>query len=152
MAIRGQLSFGGQALQRLERARGMRALAELGPDRARIADEETAVDVSAASLRLLVALVDQLSADAKLSKTSRRTDGRHRGDLAVASMKGDQRGDVDVRDAIAISEQKEVVVLDVLADCGDAPAGLGSLPRLREHHIPVFLRGRDRHGDVPLRL
>ena len=53
-------------------------------------------------------------------------------------MEGDQLGDVDVADAVAIGQAEGVVALNVLGHALEAPTGHGALSSVHQGHTPGF--------------
>src|ERR1700682_1628465 len=73
-------------------------------------NEETAIDIAALAVRLLLEILHKRSDDLKLTKPLRRIYGRHCRQAAMASMKLERRGNVHVRHAIAIGHAKLIVI------------------------------------------
>src|ERR1043165_9467883 len=145
VAVRGELAVPGQLAERLPLPDGLVAV-DIG-DRARLENEEPAVDPRPVPGGLFVELLDSGPArgDGDRAEPAGRLDRGHRRPAAFAAMEGDQLGDVDVADAVAVGEA-EGAVLEEPAHPPQPPAGHRALPGVHQGDPPgLDLGGTDVH-------
>lgn len=97
--------------------------------------KEAAVDPGAIAVGLFLEAEDSLVVEAKRTEATRGLGSGECGELAVLLMEGDQGGDVDVADAVAIGEA-EVVAIEVGPDALESAAGHGLLAGVDEGDTP----------------
>src|SRR5262249_44357643 len=131
MNIGNQLAVFGQMLHRLSLQDGGGIVAKIGPDGWAVADHVSAVDQPLGGLWFLIELDHAGALELHLAETARRPNSGYGDYLALLAMEIDELRNVDVRDAVAVRQQKQVVVLHVPAHARNASPGRRLLTRLR---------------------
>src|SRR4051794_9156941 len=132
-----QVPLGGQRLERLALPHG-RVAVDVAPD-VGLEDEEAAVDPRAVPARLLEEPGDAVAVDLQRAEATARLHGGDGGERAAGAVVPDERGDVDVGDAVAVGEAERLVAY-VGQDALQAPAGHRLLARLDERDPPRLRR------------
>jgi hypothetical protein len=101
------------------------------------ADEKAAVDPAFADLRFLGELADEVAVENHAAESRWRPHGRHRRETAARAMERDEFVQVDIRDAVAVGEQKRLAAQPGRKTF-DAAAGVRVETRVDEVHDPVF--------------
>ena len=108
MAIRHQLTFGGELFERLTLERGI-VSGDVVED-SRFKNKEPAVDPALSGLRLLKELRHAVALQFEATEARNRRNGGNRGQLPVRAMKFQQCVQVDVCQPITIGDHKGLVV------------------------------------------
>src|SRR5579885_1557819 len=103
---------------------------------ARRQHEVAAVDEAAVAARLLDEGGDRVAVAFQRAVAPRRAHRGDGGELAVAEVEVDRRADVEIADAVAVSEAEGLIVLDVVGDALETPAGLRALAGVDQRHAP----------------
>src|SRR5439155_27158747 len=134
-----QLAFSRELPQRLPLQYQIVTIVEVAFSEIPFEHQEATIDEPLAHLRLFVKRRHLPPIYPQHSEPVRRPDRRHGPDLAVGSMKTEQRVDVDVADTIAIGDA-EWTPIQILTDAADPRASERRLTGLRQRHPPAFFR------------
>src|SRR6516162_7553486 len=122
MGVHHQFAGLGQALQRFTLQHQILAVAQIPVKDAGVKDEKTAVDVMC-GLRFFLELYDMGILNHQFPKPSRRMNAGERGGFAVGLMKFPERADVDVADAVTVSQAEETVRFQITPGAPKPGAG-----------------------------